>query len=255
MAHYLVTGGSSGLGEALAIELGRRGHAVGLVARRAEELARVAQAVRTAGGRSEYAVADVTDREATWSAIRQLEEKLGPADCVVANAGGAGAPTLAHKADADKISAIVRLNFDGAINTFTAVLPRMLEQNKGHLAVVSSIAGYRGLPPGAAYSASKAAIQVFMEAWAAELRNTGIAVTTINPGFVATPLNAKAKVKLPFLMQPADAARAMADGLERRRRYVVFPWQMRWLSHLWRPLPWWIFEPVVGRFAPRSFQG
>ena len=82
-----------------------------------------------------------------------------------------------------------------------------------------------------------------------------LAVTTINPGFVATPLNASSKLKLPFLMKPADAARAMADGLERRRRYVSFPWQMRWLAYLWRPLPWWIFEPVVGRLAPRSFKG
>jgi short-subunit dehydrogenase len=251
VAHYLVTGGSSGIGEALALELGRRGHTLGLIARSADKLERVAEAVRAAGGKAAWATADVTDREATVAAVRQLEETLGPADCVVANAGGGGGPTTARKADAARIAADMRLNYEGTVNVFSAVLPAMIERGHGHIAAVASIAAYRGVPPGGGYSAAKAAVNTLLEAWAAELRGTGVAVTTINPGFVSTPLNANAKFKMPFLIPVERAAKACADGLERRKRYVVFPWQMWLLSHLWRPLPWWIFEPAVAAVTPR----
>jgi len=250
VAHYLVTGASSGIGEYLAIELGRRGHTLGLIARNAERLEAVAAAVKKAGGKAAWAVADVTDKEATWSAIRHLEAELGPVDCLVANAGGGGGPSPAAKADVERIVGDMRVNYDGTVNTVAAVLPRMVAEDKGHIAVVASIAGFRGVPPGGSYSAAKAAIHTLFEAWAAELNGTGVTVTTINPGFVRTPATDKNKFPMPFKIEPEVAARKMADGLEAKRRYVVFPWQMRLLAHLWRPLPWWIFEPAVKGLAP-----
>lgn len=250
MAHYLVTGASSGIGEALAIELGRRGHTLGLVARSADKLEAVAVAVRAAGGKAAWAAADVTDKEATWAAIRHLEAELGPVDCLVANAGGGGGPTPAAKSDVERILSDMRVNYDGSVNALAAVLPRMVAERRGHVAVVSSVAGYRGVPPGGAYSAAKGAIQILLEAWSAELRGSGVTVTTINPGFVKTPLTDKNKFPMPFLIGADAAARIMADGLERKRRYIVFPWQMRWLSHVWRNLPWWAFEAGAKGLAP-----
>jgi len=250
LAHYLVTGASSGIGEALAIELGRRGHTLGLLARSADKLETVAAAVRKAGGKAAWASADVTDKEATWAAIRHLEAELGPVDCLVANAGGGGGPSPAAKSDAERIIGDMRVNYEGTVHALSAVLPRMVAENKGHVVAVSSIAAFRGVPPGGSYSAAKAAVHTLMEAWAAELNGTGVTVTTINPGFVRTPATDKNKFPMPFKIEADLAARIMADGLERRKRYIVFPWQMRWLAHLWRPLPWWIFEPVVRRLAP-----
>ncbi len=252
MAHYLVTGASSGLGEALAIELGRRGHSVGLVSRTAEKLAKVADAVRAAGGKAAFATADVTDKAAITDAIAKLEEDLGPADCVVANAGGGSGTSWAKRVDPDRIVSDMRLNYDGVVYTLSAVLPKMVERGHGHIAVVSSIAGYRDLPPGGPYSAAKSAVQKLMEAWAIELRGSGVAVTTINPGFVATESNQKNKFPMPFLIPVPQAAVSMANGLERRRRYVVFPWQMWLFSFLWVPLPWWIFEPLAHRVTPKA---
>lgn len=247
--HYLITGASSGLGEALGIELGQRRHAVGLIARREDELKRVAERVRLAGGKAAFAVADVTDPEAVAAAVRAIERELGPVDVAVANAG-AGGPTPATAVDPQRISRMMRLNFDGVVHTFAAVLPDMIARKAGHLAVVSSVAGWRGLAGSGTYSATKAAVSTLLEAWAIELRPHGVAVTTIHPGFVRTPLTAKNRFPMPFLIDATAAARIMADGLERRRRYVNYPLRMALLMGLVRALPWWIYEPLFDRLSP-----
>ncbi len=250
MAHYLITGASSGLGEALAVELGRRHHTVGLIARRGDRLEQVAQKVRLAGGTAAWQAADVTDRPGLTAAIRALEETLGPVDCCVANAGSGGS-TPATDPDAERISAMMRLNFDGMVHTLAAVLPEMVARKGGHVAAVSSVAGWRGLAGSGTYSASKAAVSTLLEAWSIELRPHGVAVTTIHPGFVETPLTAKNRFPMPFLLDASTAARLMADGLERRRRYVNYPWRMAWLMAFVRALPWWLYEPLLARVGPK----
>lgn len=249
MAHYLITGASSGMGAALAVELGRRHHAVGLIARREAELAKVAERVRLAGGKAAVGVADVTDREGLTGAIRSIEQELGPVDCMVANAGG-GTPTPAKKADVDALSFVMRLNYDGAIHAFAAVLPAMMERGSGHIAVVASVAGWRGLPPSGGYSAAKGAIQLLLEAWAMELKPLGIAVTTINPGFVDTPIHDDDHFPMPFLVQADKAARIIANGLEKRRRYINFPLRMAWLMTLVHGMPTWAFEWLFPKVSP-----
>lgn len=242
----IVTGASVGIGAALAEELARRGWAVGLVARRGELLEALAAKITAAGGRAAWAIADVTDREAVGAAVRSIEAALGPTDLLVANAG-TGIPVSAKKVPVDQWMSVLRLNVDGVIYSVAAVLPGMLERQAGHLAVVSSIAGYRGLPRSGAYSASKAAITNFFEALRLELRTSNIAVTAIHPGFVATPLTSKNKFPMPFIMPAERAARIIADGLERRRSDVTFPWQMRWLMGLVRRLPNWLYDQVMRR--------
>jgi short-subunit dehydrogenase len=251
LAHILITGASSGLGEYLALELARRGHVLGLVARRGDKLAEVAEAIARVGGRAAWSVADVTDREALRRAIAELEVANGPTDILVANAGS-GTPSPAARIDAERVLSIMRLNYDGVVYAIEAVLPGMLARGAGQIVAVSSLAAWLGLPQNGAYSASKAAVSRLMEAYSGELRPLGIAVTTIHPGFVRTPLTAKNRFKMPFLQEPESAARVMADGILARRRTVDFPVAMRWLVRVasWLPAP--LFERAVQRALPST---
>ena len=258
MAHVLITGASSGLGEHLALELVRRGHAVSLLARRRDALDALAARITADGGRCAVAAADVTDASATADAIARCVEALGPVDIAVANAGGGG-PVSADGFDLARATALLRLNIDGVLHTFAPVLPAMLARGSGQIVAVSSIAAWRGLPGGGLYSAAKAAVSTLMEAWSAELRHRGVAVTTIHPGFVRTPLTAKNKFSMPFLLEPDDAARRIADGIEARRRSVNFPAPMVLLMAVVRRLPAGLFEWLTRRAglvrSPRGSTG
>lgn len=245
----VITGASSGLGEFLAVELGRRGHALGLIARREGELERVATLVRATGAKAAIATADVTDGPALKVAIDRLAAELGPIDILVANAGG-DAFTPATRLDASKVSRVFRLNVDGVVNAFEAVLPSMLARKSGQIVAVSSMAGRLGISPSSAYSASKAAVTILMDGFSVELQPYGIAVTTVHPGFVRTPLTAKNKHPMPFLVEPDRAARLMADGILARRRRVDFPFMMNLITRLAAWLPAFVYEPLLRRLSP-----
>ena len=230
----MITGASSGIGAALARELSRRGHALGLMARRAEMLDALVAEIETP------AVAlpcDVTDSAAVREAVAKGEAALGgPFDLAVANAG-VGISFTAENFKLEDARQMVDVNLIGMLVLFDAVVPKMIERRAGHFAGVASIAGHRGLPTSAVYSCTKAAMQAFLEANRVELAPHGIAVTTINPGFVESPMTAKNKFKMPFLMSAERAARIIADGLERRKRVIEFPLPMSMLMRFARLLP------------------
>jgi short-subunit dehydrogenase len=250
MPHVLITGASSGIGAALAVELAQRGWDVGLVARRREQLEAVAALVRAEGRLAVVAPADVLDRTAVAAAVRACVAVLGPVDLAVANAGGGGqTPSVAF--DAVEVGRIIRLNFDGVMYTFEAVLPAMVERGQGHIAAVASVAGLLGMPPSSAYSASKAAVQVQLQAMNAELRPRGVAVTVINPGFVKTPLTDLNDFPMPFCWPVERAVRVIADGLERRKRVIEFPFQLAWLVRAMRWLPATVVEFLLRRVVMR----
>ena len=245
----IITGASSGIGAALARELSRRGHALGLIARRAEMLDALVAELKTP------AIAlpcDVTDSAAVHAAVARGEAALGGAfDLAIANAG-VGVAFPVSKFSLPDAELMVRVNILGMMVLFDAVVPKMIERRSGHFAGVASLAGLRGLPTSSVYSATKAAMQAFLEASRVELARYDVAVTTVNPGFVVSPMTDKNKFKMPFLMTAERAARIIANGLERRARVVQFPLPMSLLMRFARSLPNAVYDRALIPYGKRN---
>jgi NAD(P)-dependent dehydrogenase (short-subunit alcohol dehydrogenase family) len=249
----LVTGAGSGLGRQLALTLAREGAAVAALDLNAAALAELAAEVSSS--RFAWAAGDVTDRPGLTAAVHDLERRVGPTDLLIANAG-IGLETSALDYRAEDIEAQVRVNLVGVANSIGAVLPGMRERGHGHLAAVSSLASYRGLPKMAGYCASKAGVNALLDALRVELAPVGIAVTTICPGWIRTPLTANINVPHPFLMEPEYAARRIVEALRRRRPFVAFPAASRRRVRLLRWLPAgasdWLVRRMMARFANKD---
>lgn len=239
----IITGASSGIGHALAHELARRGWKLALLARRGDLLSDLANELHADG-----VVCDVTDKTAVRGAVQKLG---GTFDLAVANAG-VSIPGHATKFKLDEAEQVMRVNYLGMLYLFDAVIPAMVERKRGRFAGVASIAGLRGIPAAGPYSASKAAMQAFLEAARVELKPYGVGVTIVNPGFIATPMTAKHRFRMPFLMGPEKAARIIADGLENGKRVVEFPWQMSRIMRLARLLPDAVYDAVTAGAARRK---
>jgi short-subunit dehydrogenase len=247
----LVTGASSGIGRALAVELGRRGARVGLTARRAEELLKVAEEVERAGGRALALPADVRDAERMKAVAERVRERWGGVDVLIANAG-MSTTTFGARLDAAEAGDVISINVVGVVNSVAAVLPDMLARGRGQLVAISSLASYRGLPKSGAYSASKAAVSTFFESLRVDLRKLGIYVTVIHPGFIRTPMTANRKRKLPFLLEADDAACRILRAVERRARTYAFPWQLAGLVRMMRHLPNALYDRIASNTSFRD---
>ena len=240
----IITGASSGIGAALARVLVGKGYKVGLIARRADRLEALSQEL---GDRVAVASADVTQRPQIVGAIHHLADKLGPVDLLIANAG-LGHHTGIEPFNVEEIEQVFRVNLFGVVYAIEAVLPGMLARRTGHLAAVSSIAAYKGMPGESAYCASKSAVSTFMEGLRIQLRGRGIAVTTICPGFVKSEMTAGHKFHMPFLLETDDAAGRICRALERKTKVFNFPWQMAFLMKLTRWLP----DRLMARVVPQN---
>jgi len=245
----VVTGAASGMGRALCHELAREGVHLGLLDRNGGGLDSLAEELRAKGTICARARADVSDRQAVRTAINALSAELGSVDLLVACAGITGA-TLVDDLAVEQMEAIVRVNLLGAVYAIDTVLPDMLARKSGHIVALSSLAGCRGMPFSAAYSASKAALATYLESLRPPLRRRGIAVTTVLPGFVRTPLMANAPVQPPMaMMEPAEAARYILRAIRRRSRVYAFPWSTSLLLNVLRCLPAWLYDWCMVRGA------
>src|SRR5205823_7627306 len=247
----LVTGASSGIGRGLAVELARRGAAVGLLARRGEVLKEIVNEIEAAGGRALALPADVTNATAVRRAAAELSAKFGPIDVLFANAG-VGATTHAKDLEAKQVASVVDVNIIGVVNSVTAVLPGMVERGRGQLVAISSLAAYRGLPKSAAYSASKAAVSAFFESLRLDLYGSGVAVTIIHPGFIKTPLTAGRHAQMPFLMELDDAIKKIIRAIEARKKSYAFPWQLATIVRAGMVLPASWYDKVASRKSFRE---
>jgi short-subunit dehydrogenase len=243
----IITGASSGIGWSLAKQLAGQGCKVGLVARRLDNLTALAGEIEKAGGIAAYAPADVGERAAIVEAIHTVARQLGPVDLLIANAG-VGAPTLISPMNVSDVEKMIRVNVLGVIYSIEAVLPEMLERKKGHIAAVSSMAAYAGLPGEWGYTSSKAAVNNLMDGLRIQLRDKGIAVTTICPGFVKTPMTEVNEFHMPWLLEADDTARRIVWALARKKKVFNFPWQMSVLMWITRRLPDWIVARAMGKY-------
>ena len=242
----LITGASSGIGRGLALELARRGAAVGLLARRAHLLQAVVAEIEAEGGRAIALPADVRDAEGLRSAAGALDQRFGPVDLLIANAG-IGATTNAVELCEKAVTDLINVNVIGVVNSVTAVIPQMIERRTGHLVAISSLAAYRGLPKSAAYCASKAATSALFEGLRIDLLGTGVDVTIIHPGFIKTPLTAGVK-RTPYLMELDDAILKILRAIEKRKKGYSFPWQLASIARACMLLP----NPLYDWIAIRS---
>lgn len=241
-----ITGASSGLGRGLALRLAREGYAVGLAARRAPDLDQVAREIREAGGAALPVTMDVRDPDAVAEGILRCAGALGPVDLLVANAG-ISEQTGARGLSARVVEEVLRVNFLGAVYAVEAVLPGMLERGRGQLVGVGSLAGYGGLPLTAAYSASKGALHNFFESLRLDLRETGVSVTFITPGYVRSPLTERNAHAMPFLLETDDAVERMARAIRRRDPLLTFPFPLAAAAWVAQLLPASLYDALAGR--------
>lgn len=240
-----ITGASSGLGEALARHYADTGATLGLFARREAELARVAAALAPATVATYCG--DVRDVDALCRAASDFLAHFGAPDVVIANAGVSRGTLTSEAVDMQAFQAVFDTNVQGMIQTFHPFLAAMTQARGGALVGVASVAGFRGLPGSGAYSASKAAAISYLESLRVELRGSGVAVVTICPGFISTPMTARNPYRMPFLIAPDKAARLIALAVARRRRHYVLPWQMAWAGRALKLLPRPLYEFAFAR--------
>jgi NAD(P)-dependent dehydrogenase (short-subunit alcohol dehydrogenase family) len=231
-----ITGASTGIGHALALELAAQGVKVAASARSSDRLAELA---RLAPGIAPLPL-DVVDSAATASAVRTITATLGPIDLAVLNAG-IWEPMTLRNFSAEKAARSMSVNYLGVVNGIEAVLPQMLERGRGHIALVASVAGYRGMALTAAYGPPKAALINLAETLRNQLAERGIGISVINPGYVATPMTSVNKFPMPFLISADDAAQRIVRGLQRGKFEIAFPWQLVALAKLGRVMPYRLF--------------
>lgn len=252
-----ITGASSGLGQALALEYARRGWRLALAARRGSAMRDWAGQHGLPADRCHIHAADVAAPDSIHAAAQQCLQLQGVPQVVIANAGISQGVDIAIRDDLAAMQRIWATNVQGLANTFQPFIGPMRQRGSGTLAGIASVAGIRGLPGHAAYCASKAGAIAFCESLRGDLRGTGVKVTTISPGFIATPMTAGNPFPMPFLL-PADqfAARAFA-AIQAQTRHHVIPWQMGWVARLLRILPDAAFDYAASRMGrkPRAAPG
>jgi short-subunit dehydrogenase len=235
-----ITGASSGIGRDVAIKLAAAGAKVAVSARTA---AKLAELEALSPNIKAYPL-DVTDLAATKRVAADIERDLGPIDLALLNAG-VWYPMGIKDYDPTTISAAMAVNFTGITHGLAPLLPAMTKRKSGHIAIVSSVAGYRGLPVAISYAPTKAAAISLAETLYLELRDQNVKVTVINPGFVDTDMTKINKFPMPFMVSSDDAANRIIAGLKTGRFEIVFPRGMALLSKLTRVLPYRLFFAFI----------
>jgi short-subunit dehydrogenase len=246
--HVWLVGASSGIGAALASALADRGAILALSARRVEKL----EALRATLGRSAAAhlclpldVTDLGSLEKTTQTLAQTWQKI---DLVIWLAGDYS-PMTSDSFDFNAALKITEVNYVALLKGLHSFLPQLIKQASGGLVLVSSVAGYRGLPKALAYGPSKAAVINLAEVLYLDLHDRGIGVWLVNPGFVATPLTAGNQFRMPALMQAEDAAKAIIEGLASGLFELHFPKRFTSWLKLARILPYALYFRLIKRFV------
>lgn len=244
-----ITGASSGLGQALAWRFYQAGYSLALVARRTEETAAWAASRQLAADRCRIYSADVSVIDSIAAAARTCLAEQGLPDVVLACAGISVGVDTQVRADLDVMVQTFATNNIGTAATFHGFVPKMRERGSGTLVGIGSVNGVRGFAGHGANCPSKAALISYCECLRLELRDSGVKVVTISPGYIDTPLTRRNAYRMPFLMPAERFADKAFAAIEAQVSYRVIPWQMGWIARLLRILPNWVFDRA---FAGRA---
>src|SRR3954467_2501771 len=239
----VITGASSGIGEALSRHYAAQDSILGLISRR--------QAGAGLSGTVVSYSVDVTEVAGLERAAADFVARFGAPDLVIANAGVGVGTHSDELADIEKLRRVLDINVTGLAATLAAFAPAMRKAGRGTLAGIASVAGFRGLPGNGAYCASKAAAIAWLESLRTELYGSGVAVVCICPGYIDTPMTRVNRYRMPFLLPSDEAARRIARAIAARRRLAVIPWRMAAVSVLLRAMPGWLYDRLAAR-APRK---
>lgn len=232
----LVTGASSGIGEALAGRLARDGWSVWIAARRRDKLEEVAARLRQSGARVEIVELDVSDADATAAKVVELDEACGGFDLVVANAGAHGT-SRPKRLTWELARSALQTNLLGGAATLVPLVPRMIARRRGHLVGVASIAADFPVPMMAVYGSSKAGLSHLLQALRPNLRRYNVFATVAHPGFVKTPFLDGATIRLPGLMELEPAVEIIYRGIRKKKAVIRFPLHVRAAIGLFNVLP------------------
>lgn len=246
----LITGGSSGLGEAMAKDYATEGVTLFLSGRNEDRLKAVQAHCHALGAEAHIARVDTADETAMSDWIIACD-KIAPLDLIIANAGIG----LGYTKDMDlghHTKQIFEVNVNGVFNTVHPAIRLMQPRGKGQIAIISSLAGYHGLPTAPAYSTSKVCVKAYGEALRGLYARDGIEVNVVCPGFVKSRMTASNKFPMPFLMETDKAIKALRRGLEKNQARLTFPWQLSLIfGFMVRCLPEWLFDRVF-RVMPKK---
>lgn len=245
-----ITGASSGIGSELAQQLAASGVTVAASARSADKLADLN---RRNSLIKPYPL-DVLDAEASVATFAAIERDLGPVDLVILNAG-IWDPMIVSDFSATRGKQSLSVNYFGVLHALEPSMRAFAERGRGHIALVSSVAGYRGLMKGAAYCPTKAALNSLAEALYPHLQRKGVTLTVICPGYVKTPMTDVNTFPMPFMVPVEQAVKTIISGLARRKYEIVFPWQMALMMKTLRILPNALFFRLVGLGINRAGTG
>ena len=242
----LITGGSSGIGEELAIQLGQLNCRLILVARREGLLKEIMNKLPGGLSKHSYYVCDVADYAQVKFCCMDMIANENIPQVLILNAGMSKKFNVRSFSVA-QIKDTFNVNFWGILHFLEFLLPCMLEKNSGHLVFMASLAGYRGMPKAAPYSSSKAALGNFLESLRIDLVGSKIQTTLLSPGFVTTPMTNKKEFAMPFKMQVDKAARIIIRGIEKNKAEVHFPKLLSYIAKFSKLLPYKIYANVMSK--------
>ncbi|MDX1922051.1 MAG: SDR family NAD(P)-dependent oxidoreductase [Alphaproteobacteria bacterium] len=240
----VITGASSGIGEALCLHYAMRGNTICLLAQNLTALENVAERCRAQGATAFVYGADVKDAPAMQRASEAIIHEAGVPDIVIANAG-IRIEDPASYVGSNAAYEIMMVNYIGVINTFATFIEPMKKNGKGHLCAISSIAAYRATPNSGIYSASKAAVNLWTEALRLKLVPHHIHVTTAASGFVRTAMTADLSFHMPGILSAAQAAAIISKAIADKKSRIMFPWQSRFIWSMFCAMPGWLYDGVI----------
>ncbi len=248
--NVLITGASSGLGRALAIELSKKSQNLFLCARNFENLQETKNLCQNSNANIYLKILDVKDEIASQNYIAEIEETF-TLDLVIANAGISGGTAQGTESFA-QVKEIFDTNLYGVLNIVQPVIEKMTSRKSGQIVIISSLAGFVSLPSSPAYSASKSAVRIYGEALRGNLAEFGVKVNIACPGYIKTPMTAVNNFYMPFLMNSTKASQKIINGIEKNHGRIIFPIIFYFLIRVLLSLPFFLIEKIMKKLPKKS---